>query len=484
MSEFKLTGPYYISEWNGNSLNDGTNPDTPYAHPADVPVNVTSYVTPAIIGSGFYEGNFSRYYPFVGDGKVVADLLGLNPPITIAPTGWAFATPLWKNIEFLNGDTIDLKGNNARLHIVDCYLEFNFINPNGNGNGLAYHYRNIIKGASNGEIANSAASARSNNTYNCIFLSNSNDWFAPLSTNSDSFTCQNTYFPKSTTHFFSQTHTAGTLVSFLNNCINSIFILGGAQYELKQLIDGSPRPDANPAISDIVNAPFWADIYTRGNFASVNEGIIDLKNKIVSPGSDLLKKANTYGFIGGVLPGKKVPVNSSDANITIATTDINTSDPANYLIQSPATEGFINILWKLSNNISEVQKIFLDALLSFDGSDAGGSVGNNNVPDNFPASYSPLSQAGLKPNRLLYELRTSQSIAKPTIDAEWDNDNAALGTTVGAYYRQEWNTKPMIVTALGVRYGNGSPESIGGTANGINARWAQAKIRLTNNRAF
>ena len=138
----------------------------------------------------------------------------------------------------------------------------------------------------------------------------------------------------------------------------------------------------------------------------------------------------------------------------------------------------------MSENISEVQKLFLDALLSFDGSEAGGTVGNNNVPDNFPASYSPLSQAGLTPNRLLYELRTSQSIAKPTIDSEWDNDNVALGTTVGAYYRQEWNTKPTIVTVLGVRYGNGNPESIGGTANGINARWAQAKIRLTNNRAF
>ena len=132
----------------------------------------------------------------------------------------------------------------------------------------------------------------------------------------------------------------------------------------------------------------------------------------------------------------------------------------------------------------EIQTLLLDALIECDPSFAGGTVQNNNVPDNFPSSYSPLAQAGLTPNRNVYELRTSRSIAKPTIDAEWDNDNVDLGTTVGSYYQQEWNTKPAILTVLGVKYGNGNPAGLGGTSNGINARWAQAKIRLTNNRAF
>ena len=73
MSEFKLTGTNYVSEWNGSSLNPGTN-TSPYSHPNDAPNGNTI----SIIGAGVYFGTQTRYCRRHADGIVILDFNGLN----------------------------------------------------------------------------------------------------------------------------------------------------------------------------------------------------------------------------------------------------------------------------------------------------------------------------------------------------------------------------------------------------------------------
>ena len=461
MSEFKIAGIGYVSQWNGNASNPGTD-TSPKAHPsnAGMPGDFTNQI---IIGPGYYIGSIpggSAARRWTGDGEVIIDLNGgsidtipVNPRVIF--TNLTIKNGSVNALQSSGYETVNLRLINGiiwKLRFTSLHTGFLLIGDVSNNDPSGAD--SFIGCSFLGSVFSNNLSV-SNGTIVSSFLAKGKSIILPNYTNRS---------------------------NFRNNCLNGVIIVAGIQYELKLLFDGSARPDADPSVFDL--ASIWPDIYSfpRNNFSG-DPKFIDEYNRIVSSDSVLLSRQDIT-TIGSVKPGKSIPVNSSDSDVTITTTNIDTSNPTNWVIQSPETSGTIKILWKLSDNISEIQRLLLDALLSFDGSVAGGTVGNNNVPDIFPTAYTPLSQVGLKPNRLTYALRTSQSISKPLITAEWDNDNVTLGTTVGAFYIQEWNTKPTIVTALGVRYGNGNPESIGGVSNGINARWAEAEIRLTNNRSF
>jgi len=446
MSEFKIPGDRFVSQWNGSPANPGT-ALAPYAHPSSAPSSTTNIV---VVSTGIYKGGWSGSRKIFGDGKVLIEGTGSESITLVA------SSPLSRNIHLKNLNSI-LNGNGIDL----IYENINTVSITSFNNGS-------LRGIFLGDMTLSMFGSHPFIDGNIVYTDNSNN-----------FLRQGSYGYVSKSSKITRTSVADW--GFINSMVNGIINRNGIDYELKRLVNGSPRLDANPLISDFILD--YPNVYVNGNFAG-DPKFIDVLNRIVELDSDLLKRSNANGFIGGVRPGKSISVNSSDSDVTITTTNINTSNPTNWVIQSPESSGTIKIVWKLSDNISEIERLLLDALLSFDGSVAGGTVGNNNVPDIFPTAYIPLSQVGLKPNRLTYALRTSQSISKPVITAEWDNDNVTLGTTVGAFYIQEWNTKPTIVTALGVRYGNGNPESIGGVSNGINARWAEAEIRLTNNRSF
>lgn len=454
MSEFKLTGDYYVSEWNGNSANPGTDV-SPYAHPADLPVDSTNIV---VIGTGYYVGGYTKIAQYRGDGDVIIDCQGA----TLTTTNGGSGTYLIEKITYKNINVFQT-GNGNGGFFVDCNFDFNAINSQR----LRFKRCLFLKDFSNSQTAYNPLYG---SMYNCLLLASM--------TGGGQSNFEYSYLPKGKIIIVNTSAVAG---NFQRSMINGLLSIAGTLYEVKKLADGTSRPDADPLIADLIS--YWPTCYSEQIYSG-DAKLIDAVSRIVEPDSDLLKKTNANGFVGGVRPGKNIPVNASDPDITITYTDIDTSDPVNWIIQSPATEGYINIVWKISDTIAEVQRILLDALLSFYGDATGGTTENNNVPDNFPTSYSTLSAAGLKPNRLIYELRTSQSIGMPTVDSQWDNDSVALGTTAGNYYLQEWNTKPTIATVLGVPYGNGNPAGIGGATNGINARWGQARIRLTNNRAY
>lgn len=472
MSEFKLTGDLYVSEWNGDSLNDGS-ALTPYAHTDDA-LDSDSII---IIGSGNYNGASLNRCKKWGDGEVVLNLLG-NPYYGYGYNNNTSASPSAKNLNIRNCSLWypDYGSSNRVTYFMDSIIELETYEVGYRG--YISVIRCIFKALGSSMVSKN--STKSNQSpfrfYNCIFLCDFS--FVATYGNAGSY-LHNCYIPKTVTVEWYIIHV--TSIFQRNNLINGKILYQGIIYELKQLIDGSPRPDADPLIPDFIDV--YPDIYNYGNFASVNTKIIDIENRVVEPDSDLLKKGDGNGYIGGVHPARNITVNSVSSDVTVETLRIDTTNPSDFIIDAAEDDGEITITWK-TDTITEVQAIFLDALLAFDGSVAGGTVGNNNVPDIFPTSYSPTTNPGMTPNRLTYQLRTSQSISKPTTEAGWDNDSSTLGTTAGAWYVHEWNLKPTIHASLGNYYGNGNPESIGISGNGINARWRQIKVRLTNIRSF
>lgn len=465
MSGFKLTGDYYVSEWNGNSGNPGT-ALSPFSHPVDAP---SSTVNVIVVGAGHYKGTWAGTRVLTADGKVILDCQGASLTGTNG-----IAVVRFKNLEILACNGL----NQGQSNIEDCYVQINSSNVSH-----GYFTRCIIAPY----LSNPSFTGQYCLYRNCIFLSDFTA-FAYGSENSR-FILDNCYIPKEVTVILAGTlfNNGLNLFQIFNCLINGTIVYNGNQYECKTYFDGSPRLDANPSkldIYDIVDGFESAQRFVNSVHAG-DPKIVDVKNKIVELDSDLLKKSNSWGFIGGVKAGQKIAVNSSDPNIIITTTNIDTTaDPANWRIASGFTEGEIDIVWKGSDNITEIQEIFMDSVLSFLGSETGGSLENNNVPDIWPTSYTPTTNPDMTPNRLTYALRTSQSIAMPTLNSQWDNDSATLGTTPGDFYIQEWNTKPTISDVLGTKYGNGQEAGLGGTVNSINARWRNAKIRLTNNRSY
>jgi hypothetical protein len=451
MSEFRLSGTHYCSEWNGSPSNDGTNPDTPYLHPNNGP---TGYAFNYILGAGVYLGNILGAKKIFGDGKVI--------------------------IDFQN----NIVGNTGQLLFNGVHMK-NLLAPLGSTSSFAQMQNCIIEnmplcnfrsGDPNDCFGNVlVGDIKHTNNHNLFTLNNSLILVDFDQNNTSVQRFSYNYLPSGKRFKFSGTN----LAVVFENCLNGLFNIGGTDYELKKLIDGSSRPDADPSIPDIITV--FPNVYTQGNFAG-NANILDAFNKVVSPNSDLLKRSNSNGFIGGVKAGRSIPVNTTEQNVFITTSQIDTSDPTNLKIGSGFDEGFIDIVLRLNDNVVEIPVLHYDGLLAFDSSQAGGTAGNNNVPDFFPTLFSPLSQVGLKPNRLTYGLRSSRSLSRPTSENQWDNDNLALGSDVARFYVQEWGTKPTITDVLGVTYGNGNPQSIGGSANTINARWIQVRIRLTNRR--
>jgi hypothetical protein len=411
MSEFKITGVGYVSEWNGDAANPGT-ATSPKAHPSDAGMPGT-YADVIIIGAGYYTGSIpggSAARRWTADGEVIIDLQGGDiDPIANNPPS------IFTGLTIKNGSLGRIQ--TAGYQTVNCRLI--------NGNTWKLRFSSIHTGfLLMNDVVNNDSSGAGNFT-GCILLG-SITGFQALGANQ---TFISNYLAKGKSIIL-PTWTSRT--NFRNNCINGTIIVSGVSYELKFLFDGSPRPDADPGILDL--ASIWPDIYTspRNNFSG-DPKFIDEYNRVVSPDSDLLKRSDIT-TIGSVVAGRKIEKGNSDPDVTITTSQIDTTDPTVWTIQSGFDEGFINFVFKLSDNIVKVPKIFLDSILSFDASVPGGSATNNNVPDIFPNLFNPLSLSGLKPNRLTYNLRTSISISRPVSESQWDNDFASLSTIPGQYY--------------------------------------------------
>lgn len=451
MSEFRLTGWGYCSEWNGDDANTGQDQNLPKKTIASFPSNGANIL---IVGTGVYNGGWTGTRRLVGDGYVIID--GDNQ-----------SANNFSSIQGLYIKNFSLFGNSSNLwSATDCVFE---------------------------NILDWRPWSNSNNLIRCIFLPRSdfiNTGGSVFSRFLNSIVLENyrvnvqaisfSYLAKGKKILYS-----GTSANFTDSLINGVIEIAGVDYELKQLFDGSPRPDADPLIADLSTASGFSNVYTNRNFAG-DPKFLDVLNKIVEPDSDFLKRSNANGFIGGVKAGRYIPVNTSNPDVVITTSQINTSDPSNWVIANGFDEGFIDIKFKVSEQIVQASKINVDALLAFDGSVAGGTAGNNNVPDATPEFYSPLSQPNLKPNRKVYLFRSSKAVSLPTTDAGWDNDRDTIGTPVvaGEFYPMEWSSVPSIRINDEVAYGNADFTAPGGVSNIPDVRWINIKVRLTNLRSY
>lgn len=451
INEFKLVGAGYIAK-NGDSANAGTDPLLPKAHPADAGMPGT-YADVIVVGSGVYVGSIpggGSARRWTGDGEVIFDLNGGS----IAAIG-ASPAVIWSNIFFKNGYVNGAAAayGLSNCKFLNCTIRFRFQSSfNGciflddfvnTDSGASSHYGNIFLG--------SATSATS------IVLTN-----VPF---------QRNFLAKNKTLILPN-YTSRS--QFINNMLNGLLNIGGVNYELKQLFDGSPRPDADPNIADL--ASIWSDVYTRGNYAG-DPKFLDVYGRIVEPDSDLLKRN-----VGNVKPGRStILLGNTDPDTTITLENI-TQVGNGYMVTSGQPWGKITIVTKESANVVEMGVKSPIVPLNFDSDEVPGSIANNNVPDSFPLT-DPGVNPGKLPNRLTYLLRTSQRNQKPTENSHWDNDPAA-GGVAGVYYVQEWFTKPTLTQTLGQTYGNAEPEGYGGTVNAINARWTEYTIYLRNDRDY
>jgi hypothetical protein len=456
INEFKLSGAGYIAK-NGNSANAGTDPTLPKAHPSDSGMPTGTI----IVGAGYYFGTITNTNRnWYGDGVVVFDF---NNQIWTLSTNFNYKNIIYKNCLRIGTVETNFSTSNRNSHNNCVFInveKFVFRTQQDFENKYLIFLTDI-------EIYAGETSPR--NMLNSIFIGGMTQGVLP--------NLNFCFLNKNKKIIFT-----GTSTNFTNNCINGLIQIGGTDYELKFLADGSPRPDADPLIPDLATATGFSDTYTtRGNFAG-DPKFLDVIGRIVDPTSDLLKRSNTNGYIGGVRPGRStIILNNTDPNTEITLFQVEQVGNG-YKVATGETWGQIDIIRKESNSVVELGVKNPITPLAFDSNETPGSSLNNNVPDSWPLN-DPGTDPGKLPNRLTYLLRTSQNNNKPTTDGQWDND-ASSGGVAGVFYVQEWFTKPTLTQTGGNTYGNAEPEGYGGTVNPINARWVHYRIYLRNDRDY
>lgn len=109
MSQFNEPADFYVSQFGGDALNDGTDPLTPYAHPNDSGVSDSTLLT--LVGPGVYKGAMSGNKHLKADGKVIMDLEG----------GSWISVSLVQGIHFKNSSGIGNTNNAQRYE--NCIFE-------------------------------------------------------------------------------------------------------------------------------------------------------------------------------------------------------------------------------------------------------------------------------------------------------------------------------------------------------------------------
>lgn len=439
---FKKEGTFYVSEWGGDSLNDGS-AETPFAHPSDV---TTSNVW-TVLGTGVYKNQASTSRRWQGDGNVK---LIASPALTLH-------TNQFKNIHLIGASSTQ----QISTYYTECIIEdFTSI---GYGSSCLMH-RCVIKGSF--QINGSPSNNVWNQIHNCIILCDLGG--------STNYQFQGNYLAKGCNF------TIAAVTDSYGNCINGTLTnrATGLVYEFKTYYDGVPRPDANPAYGDVLD--IWPNITsTFQNFACREEEVkfLDVNNKLVEPDSMLLSNAYMGHFIGAVKPAKFIPI--TDSNFQVTFTRMDTTNPDSVVVSSGELDGTVRMTGKISNSLVSSSLLVLRSILQFWKGATAGTSENNNVPDAVKTLGLLASEID-KPRRLTYLMRTSQDAnanqASPV--AIWDNDSAPEGE----YLLFEANTIPAHIGSVYGTLGNGDPRATGGTESSFNFRSVDIIFMLDNDR--
>lgn len=455
MSQFRIPGDYYVSQFGGDDLNAGTDPDLPLATFGGTPDSLTNKI---ILGAGWYKELPINQKYLVSDGNVVVDFQnfsGILPPVRCE--GMRI-----KNLRDISSTSA--KFHNCIIEDFDGGISVYFISSNDNG------IRNNIFLGKCGFQPHSLTWVR---IYNNCFIGPSVNYDTLDNRKVRWSTFQFNYVDYNTILYLAN---AADLPAVSNNCINGpIQNTDGTQYEVKFLEDGNIREDANPLLDDI--SVLDPDFYTRNNFAG-DPKFIDLLSRTVEPSSPLLKLVGTFGTPGSVKAGKSIGL--SESGFTITKTNIDDSNPNSWKISGGAGYAKVRITGKVSDSLISAQALDIRIPFFFDGSEVGGTTDNNNVPDAWNARTTADTKGEL-PNRLTFEIRSS-ILANPGRDtaADWDNGDAGIP---GNYYLMEWGQPLMHHIDAGVAYGNADANAINApTIQPFNYRSLDIIITITNTR--
>lgn len=433
MSQFRLPGDYYVSQFGGDDLNAGTDPTAPKETISGLPTTLTGNDL-VIVGSGTYKGVGTGIKNLEADGEVMIDFQDL--PLTTS------------YLRFVGLRIKNVGGGDSFLtpRFSQCIFETDTYASLFRTTDLNYD-RGIFDSVFLANFRSRATTAsRIRTTFNSFFGSICN---ADNSEGSVIWieTMRHNFFSSNTTLYLLQTAIDNVNKEWINNCINGPIKVGSTTYELKKTLEGTDRSDVNGSLPDIIAV--WPDVYTDGNFASTNTIIFDEAYRICSPDSDLLKVEGDLGFIGGFKAGKYITI--EDENFTTTYDNIEEISPGVFRIESGQDYGKIRMTGKVSDNLISLQKLNLRIPISFDADEIGGSVLNDNVPDAWNGLLGSDTLGDL-PQRLRFELRTSQlANANRTNPTDWDN--GFIGNT-GQFYLMEYG-KPITFHILSsVVYGN------------------------------
>lgn len=450
MSQFRLTGDLYVSEWNGDPLNPGTD-ILPYSHPADAP---NTNLNNIIVGSGHYLGGYTGIRKLTGDGKVVMDGEGV---VLIDGSN------IFENIHFKNFESITHAS--GGVNRIECIFE------NIKRIGFRGFWTRCVFVNSDDFIQNHTTTSTGGNIVrNCSFYRKIGNggtimWGA-LNSLDHCYIDQNCEF--------SLTSTNANFIS--NSMVNGKIKVGATLYESKRLFDGSPRPDADPLVADFID--YNPNFYTNGNFSGEAK-IIDIYNRIVQPDSDLFLRSNVHGFIGGVKIGQFISF--LNPNFIISYQNVDQSNPDLLRIANGFDFAKIRITGKVSDSLISSQKVDIRIPFFFAGSQLGDTLLNNNAPDALHGLRG-IDTLGDLPYRLRFEVRSSQlANANRNNNDDWDNDVTGIP---GRWYLMEYGQPMLHHMIAGVAYGNADKFAINSpTKIPFNYRSLDIEITLSNTRS-
>jgi hypothetical protein len=441
MSEFRIGGTAsYLSEFGGNDANAGNTPEAPKRNLLATP---TANV---IAGTGHYTINSSVTKSIIGDGKVVVESVGGSFSVGNTP----------------NITNVHLKY--CRLFsptLTDCIIEGGLDEKRGTRTRCLYIGQITYLAQNFTGFQNNCFFARE--TFNTVNIS-PNVYSHCFLAKEDNLTIRNE--------------------TVRDQCINNLwngkiyYTPTATYYELKKLFDGSPRPDADAGISDLIDV--YPDVYVNGNFASVNTRIVDVMSKTVELGSDLLLRRNSNGFIGGVRVGKYI--NFKDANFEVEVNGLDQSNPDILIAPaSPNGSGYVRFVGKFSDSLVSSASIVPRTRYFFRSQELGGTALNNNAPDIFTETAFGTDVGGLVVNRLKFWVRSSQ-LDNPSKNFGPDWDNGVSGIP-GKYYLMEFDRPMAHHIVASIAYGNADKDALNSEiVRAFSFKCLDIIIELTNER--
>lgn len=211
----------------------------------------------------------------------------------------------------------------------------------------------------------------------------------------------NSYLDMASSLVLPQYTIVAQILTFRNNNIQGILILGGLKYAIKDQLTGSPQDNGYaPDVFWLTEANLTANGYTgiiTGWNAAVATCInrdprfndaskLDFTLKADSP--HIGRASDGVSNIGGTAYAQSFYSGASNPNLLLLQPSVNidTSNNNDWKLQPGEIEGTIRAIVKVANTAEVITKLPYIGNKSFNSDDVGGSSTNFNVPDSKPVT--------------------------------------------------------------------------------------------------